>query len=189
MAIRLEDCGDSEHYPSYQFFIEGDVEVVVAESGEISPIVKDLSDTTGCSRFLKYQSKLTHVLNRIDNIGEERSERPALRTKAPTLPDRLHRKVELDWKESNQRLLEPRYSLRYWRAFLRRQSIRHKDRPVFHLIFLMPLPIIESLFYHMGGTLKSLVLKEIHQWVHFSSELRNFKLHVMFPQKLGLNRA
>jgi hypothetical protein len=71
MALRLERRGDSVTYPKYPFTVEEDLQAVDAKLKELQPIVSEYREPTASHAFAKLQSKLTHVLGRIEHIDPE----------------------------------------------------------------------------------------------------------------------
>lgn len=94
MAIRLEKSGDSVKYPAYPFTEAEDVKAVDDKLKEVEHPISSFSEASTSSNFLKFQSKLSHVFHRIDNIPEECVERPQLLSRALTLMDALLRRAE-----------------------------------------------------------------------------------------------
>ncbi|XP_074026467.1 uncharacterized protein [Leptinotarsa decemlineata] len=95
MAIRLEEKGESLKYPKYPFTVEEDIAAVTAKLKELEPLIDTFSDSMSSNAFARLQSKMFHVLNRLDNISEEDTQdKPKLLAKALALLDNLHRKAE-----------------------------------------------------------------------------------------------
>ncbi|XP_074034198.1 uncharacterized protein [Leptinotarsa decemlineata] len=95
MAIRLEEKGESLKYPKYPFTVEEDIAAVTAKLEELEPLIDTFSDSMSSNAFARLQSKMFHVLNRLDNISEEDTQdKPKLLAKALALLDNLHRKAE-----------------------------------------------------------------------------------------------
>ncbi|KAG5866196.1 hypothetical protein JTB14_031866 [Gonioctena quinquepunctata] len=99
MAIQMEKSGDSLKYPSYPFTVQQDLDAVADKLIELEPKVADFNNSNTSGAFQKYQSKLSHVLGRIDNIpsGENvisDTKRSELLAKALTLLDLLISKAE-----------------------------------------------------------------------------------------------
>lgn len=98
MAMRLEKSGDSIKYPAYPFTEQEDISAVTKKLGEIEPEIVSFQETLSSGLYLKFQSKLSHVLGRIDNIPLESAERPNVLARALTLLDQLHQKAEENGK-------------------------------------------------------------------------------------------
>lgn len=94
MAIRLEKSGDSVKYPTYPFTEDEDVQAVDMKLKDLEPQIGSFKDTSSSGNFLKFQSKLSHVLNRVDNIPENAADRPQLLSRALTLMDQLIQRAE-----------------------------------------------------------------------------------------------
>lgn len=94
MAIRLEKSGDSVKYPTYPFTVDEDVMAVDNKLKELEPQVASFRSNSSSSAFLKLQSKLSHVLNRIDNIPDTSPDRPQLLSRALNLMDQLHQNAD-----------------------------------------------------------------------------------------------
>ncbi|KAJ8980145.1 hypothetical protein NQ317_014639 [Molorchus minor] len=95
MARRLETSGDSVKYPEYPYSVEDDIKAVEEKLAELEPLVARFGDSSSSNSFYTYQTKLSHVLHRIDNMDEEKAtQRPEYRAKALTLFSDLHRKAE-----------------------------------------------------------------------------------------------
>ncbi|KAG5868007.1 hypothetical protein JTB14_024058 [Gonioctena quinquepunctata] len=94
MAIRLEKSGDSLRNPTYPFTMEEDVGAVKGKLVGLAPLVSDFQDSSSSGIFVKIQSTLAHVLNRIGHMDEESEDRPELLAKTLTLSDELIRRAE-----------------------------------------------------------------------------------------------
>lgn len=92
MALRLEKAGDSVKMPTYPYTMDEDVTAVRDKLAELEPAVAAFNNSSTSGAFLKLQSKLSHVLNRIDHIGEDSADRPELLAKTLSLLDMLHSK-------------------------------------------------------------------------------------------------
>ncbi|KAG5862086.1 hypothetical protein JTB14_008119 [Gonioctena quinquepunctata] len=93
MVLRLEKSGDSVSYPKYPFTLEEHVKAIKDKLAEVEPLAFD--DSLTSNAFFELQSKLSHVLNRIDHIeGEEAADRPVLLAKAQSLLETLYTKAE-----------------------------------------------------------------------------------------------
>lgn len=99
MALRLEKSGDSIKYPTYPFSAAEDVKAVDDKLKNLQPLIESFKDTSTSGAYLKFTTKLNHVLNRIDNIPETATERPQLLSTALLLIDRLLQKAEDAEKE------------------------------------------------------------------------------------------
>ncbi|KAJ8968737.1 hypothetical protein NQ317_004103 [Molorchus minor] len=108
MARKLEASGGSVRYPAYPYTVEEDVKAVLDKLEELEPLITNFNDPSSSNSFCIYQTKLIHVLNRVDNMDEEATQRPELRAKALTLLDALHRKAEEFEKTQN---IPPQLSL------------------------------------------------------------------------------
>lgn len=96
MAIRLEKSGDSVMYPRYPFTAQEDVLAVENKLADLEPLVNDFCDKSGTTLYSKLQSRLSHVLNRIDHIdanGPEGQKRSELLAKTLSLLDLLQDKA------------------------------------------------------------------------------------------------
>lgn len=94
MAIRLEKSGDSVKLPTYPFSEDEDVKAVDTKLKDLEPQISSFKETSSSGNFYKFQSKLSHVLNRIDNIPESSPDRPQLLSRALTLMNQLLQKAE-----------------------------------------------------------------------------------------------
>lgn len=95
MAVRLEKSGGSIRYPTYPFSVQEDIDAVGKKLSDLAPLVDDFSGEASSSAFSKLQSRLSHVLNRIDHIeadGPEAKKRSELLAKTLSLLDLLERK-------------------------------------------------------------------------------------------------
>lgn len=114
MARRMERSGDSVNYPSYPYASEEDIEAAQLKLDELAPLVASFNDSDNSSDFKKYETKLYHVLNRVDHIPEDVEERGVLRAKALSLLDDLHRKSE-EFKPHN--VVPPQVALLHQSSF------------------------------------------------------------------------
>lgn len=73
MQLRLEKTGDSIKYPSYPFSVEEDIDAVEKKLTELEPLISDFKNNTSSASFMKLQSRLSHVMNRIDHIEPDGS--------------------------------------------------------------------------------------------------------------------
>lgn len=94
MAIRMEKSGDSVRYPPYPFTEQEDLAAVKDKLADLQPKISSLSEPSSGNTFTKLQTKLSHVLGRIDHIPVTSTERPTVLTEALTLMDLLHQKAE-----------------------------------------------------------------------------------------------
>lgn len=104
MAIRLEKCGDSFLYPKYPFSAQEDIDAVEAKLGTLEPLINDFTDKQSSTAFSKLQSRLSHVLNRIDHIdadGTSAKERSELLAKTLSLFDLLESKAKASGKSND----------------------------------------------------------------------------------------
>lgn len=95
MAIRLEKSGDSVMYPKYPFTAQEDVLAVENKLVDLEPLVNDFTDKSSSTLYSKLESRLSHVLNRIDHIdanGPEGQKRSELLAKTLSLLDLLQNK-------------------------------------------------------------------------------------------------
>lgn len=99
MALRLEKSGDSVRYPAYPFTVDEDVKAVDEKLKDLRPKIEAFKETTSSGTFAKWQSKLNHVLNRIDNIPDASADRPRLLSTTLLLIDQLLQKAEEADKE------------------------------------------------------------------------------------------
>lgn len=94
MSRRLEKSGDSFTYPTYPYTPDEDVAAVAAKLDDIGPKVADFNDCSSSGQYAKYESKLYHLLHRIDHIPEDRTERPNFRSRVLSLLQDLHTKAD-----------------------------------------------------------------------------------------------
>ncbi|KAG5875774.1 hypothetical protein JTB14_022483 [Gonioctena quinquepunctata] len=103
MAIRLEKSGDSLEYPAYPYTIEEDEKAIGDKLAAHTPMVEGYEpDSADRNLLQKLQSKLAHVLHRIDNLDEEGStERPRFRAATLSLMNSLLQQSENTGKDGN----------------------------------------------------------------------------------------
>lgn len=99
MAIRLEKSGESVRYPEYPFQPDEDLLAVKAKLEDLEAAVGSFRNSSTSGSFMKYQSKLLHVLGRLDHISVEESDdksikRSVLLAKALELMGTLESKAE-----------------------------------------------------------------------------------------------
>ncbi|KAJ8910138.1 hypothetical protein NQ315_016107 [Exocentrus adspersus] len=95
MARRLELSGDSVKYPDYPYTAEEDVEAVTKSLDELQPLVGQFSDSSYSNNFHTYQSKLSHLLHRLEHVDDgETTRRSELLARTLTILDELHRRAE-----------------------------------------------------------------------------------------------
>lgn len=68
MARQMEKTGESLHYPPYPFTFQEDVLVITKKLDDLIPVLDGFSDTSRSGPYLKIQTKLNHVLGRLDNV-------------------------------------------------------------------------------------------------------------------------
>ncbi|KAG5861261.1 hypothetical protein JTB14_017769 [Gonioctena quinquepunctata] len=68
MALQMERSGESLHYPEYPFPFAEDETAVMTKLEEISGLVDSFSGPRMSSEAEKLQTKMTHVLGRIDRM-------------------------------------------------------------------------------------------------------------------------
>lgn len=96
MALRLEKSGSSIRYPNYPFTVQEDIEAVEKKLTDLAPLVNEFSGEPASSAYSKFQTRLSHVLNRIDHIeadGPEAKKRSELLARTLSLLDSLERKT------------------------------------------------------------------------------------------------
>lgn len=71
VARQLEKSGDSIKFPEYPFSFAEDAAVVDRKIKEIIPLIGKFSGDEKCGEFLKLQTKLSHILNRLDHMDAE----------------------------------------------------------------------------------------------------------------------
>lgn len=101
MALRLEKSGDSIRYPPHPFTEDEDLKAIKEKLDELQPKVSSFNESPGSAAYSKLQTKLSHVLGRIENLPLESLERPKVFSTALTLLDELHRKAEEATKTSS----------------------------------------------------------------------------------------
>lgn len=79
LARQMEQTGDSLHYPSYPYHFDEDENAVRKKIAEVTPLIDSFSGASRSSQFLKLQTKLSHLLNRIDNMDSEDENKRAVR--------------------------------------------------------------------------------------------------------------
>lgn len=99
MAIRLEKSGDSVKYPEYPFQPDEDLKAVKTKLEDLEVALGSFENSSTSGAYMKYQSKLLHVLGRLDHISVEESEdksikRSELLAKALELMGSLESKAE-----------------------------------------------------------------------------------------------
>lgn len=99
MAIRLEKSGDSVKYPDYPFQPDEDLIAVNNKLEDLEAAIGTFENSSTSGAFMKYQSKLLHVLGRLDHIPVEETEdksvkRSVLLAKALELMGALEAKAE-----------------------------------------------------------------------------------------------
>lgn len=93
-ALRMEKSGESIRYPPYPYTEQEDLIAVRNKLAELQPKVSTLKEPSSGNTFVKLQTKLSHVLGRIDHIPVESTDRPAVVTEALTLLDLLYQRAE-----------------------------------------------------------------------------------------------
>ncbi|XP_028152833.1 uncharacterized protein LOC114346260 [Diabrotica virgifera virgifera] len=73
-AIQLEKEGDSLNYPKYPFSFAEDLEYEEKKLKEIESMISDLTEAKLGTEAVKIQTKLSHVLGRIENMDSEVAE-------------------------------------------------------------------------------------------------------------------
>lgn len=79
-ARQMEKSGESLHYPDYPYTFDEDARAVEAKLREVESMLTKFSEGSKSSLFLKLQSKLSHVLGRIDNMVAKDEEQKKLRS-------------------------------------------------------------------------------------------------------------
>lgn len=100
MARRMEKSGDSFSYPAYPFTADEDVAEVKTKLGDLGPSVRDFANSFSSGQFLKFQTKLHHLMHRIDHIPDDNTERPGLLASVLSLLQELHKSAESYEKSS-----------------------------------------------------------------------------------------
>ena len=99
LARQMEKSGESLHYPSYPFSFKQDAGAVTRKLDDLVRTVGTFSDTRKSGIFLKLQTKLSHILGRIDNMvcasQDETDLRAVLLAQTLTLIDQLNNKANL----------------------------------------------------------------------------------------------
>ncbi|XP_044757871.1 uncharacterized protein LOC123316026 [Coccinella septempunctata] len=65
----MEKSGESLHYPPYPFTVQEDMVAVAQKLDDLVQVIEDFSDNSKSSTFVKLQTKLNHVLGRLDNMA------------------------------------------------------------------------------------------------------------------------
>lgn len=112
MALRFEKSGDSFSYPNYPFTCKQDIEAVTDKLDLLESQVNDF-DGSSSTLYSKLQSRLSHVLNRLDHVdanGPEAGKRAELLAKALSLLDKTEKKApttELEPTAAPQNVTNP----------------------------------------------------------------------------------
>ena len=97
LAKQMEKSGDSLHYPYYPFSFQEDVAIVTKKLDELVLAVEAFTESSKSGKFLKLQTKLSHVLGRIDNMSckalEEGVVKSELVAQTLSLMDKLQNKA------------------------------------------------------------------------------------------------
>lgn len=103
MAIQMEKAGDSLKYPKYPFKFEEDLQAVNTKREEITLLLSEFNDKEGSSPYLKIQTKLAHLIGRIDNMEPSTDEQQKLRSEilalALSLMEKLDQKAKVDLRD------------------------------------------------------------------------------------------
>lgn len=94
MARRMEKSGDSFSYPAYPFAADEDIAEVKSKLVDLGQGVNDFNNSSTSGQFYKFQTKLYHVLHRIDHIPDDHTERPGLLASVLSLLQELHNRAE-----------------------------------------------------------------------------------------------
>lgn len=79
MAIRLERSGESVRYPQYPFTENEDLVAVREKLRNLETQLDTFKNSSSSGAFMKYQSKLMHVLGRLDHVTAEESDDKTIR--------------------------------------------------------------------------------------------------------------
>lgn len=106
MAIRLEKSGESVRYPQYPFTQDEDLMAVRDKLVTIETQINTFKNSSASGAFMKYQSKLMHLLGRLDHVTAEESsdktiQRSELLAKALHLLNTLEKKAKEFEKSKN----------------------------------------------------------------------------------------
>lgn len=97
LARRMEKTGESLHYPPYPFSFQEDEDAVTNKLDSLGPVIDAFSDSSKSGSFVKLQTKLNHILDRLDNMvcstKEEFESRGVLVARTLTCIDELNKKA------------------------------------------------------------------------------------------------
>lgn len=105
MAIQMEKSGDSLKYPKYPFKFDEDLQAITGKREEIILLLSEFKDKEGSGPYLKIQTKLAHMIGRIDNMEASTEEQQKIRSEilalALSLMDKLDQKAKTYSKDGS----------------------------------------------------------------------------------------
>lgn len=98
VAFQMERSGDSLKYPKYPFSFEEDYKAVTDALEDLKSVIFTFEQSRKTGEALKVQSKLAHVLGRLDNMvienAEESQKKSVLLALALSLTDDFNTKLD-----------------------------------------------------------------------------------------------
>ncbi|XP_074026323.1 uncharacterized protein [Leptinotarsa decemlineata] len=108
-VMQMERYGESLRYPSYPFTFEEDEAAIRGKLDDIRRLIDDITDSGTSSGAMKLQTKLAHVLNRIDNMDPDKDKDKETRKSellglALSLMDEFSHKVDSSKRSDTKRV-------------------------------------------------------------------------------------
>lgn len=115
LALQMEKRGESIRYPKYPFKFEEDAQAIQEKLTVLTPEVASFKNTRTSGEFLTLQTRLSFVLDRLDNMEvdeddeQKKSKKAELLALTLSLMEKLNRR--LDEHEKSQAVIPPELHL------------------------------------------------------------------------------
>lgn len=191
LARQMERDGESLHYPPYPFTFQQDMSVLTKKLDDLVAVIDIFLDTSKSGSYLKLQTKLNHILGRLDNMScttaDEFSLRGVIVAQVLTLIDQLHTKAAQ--AEGRTRVIPPNIGV--LQGSLQQPPVNLA--PLSHSSFMpsvhTPVNASTPSLYTPGS---SSAIKPIlpHKWnLKFSSDKKGMSVTAFFERVEELRRA
>lgn len=185
LARQMERSGESPHYPSYPFTFQEDAAVVTKKLDDLMPVLDGFADTTKSGLYLKLQTKLSHVLGRLDNMKcgtpDEVHSRGVLVAQVLTMLDQLN--VKASQASSSSQPIPPNLCVLQGSLQLPVSSSSFSTPFQAPMTASTPTPCSCSMSSHIKPILP-------HKWnLKFSADRRGMSVTAFFERVEELRRA
>lgn len=188
LARQMERTGESLHYPPYPFSFQEDVTTVTSKLDSLVLVVDTFADSIKSGTYLKLQTKLNHILGRLDNMQcsskEEFELRGVLVAQVLTMMDQVNTKAD-QFEDSNR---PPPPNLCVLQGSLPPSAANLAPLMSSSLVANVQSPIAQTHPHNFGTSGMKPILP--HKWnLKFTGDRRGMSVTAFFERVEELRRA